>query len=67
LAISFFVLADCINEKKSTNCKISFHATNQCYSCITAGKYAEETVNKYFAKEPAFEKCLSKESVTKTL
>jgi len=24
-----------------------FHATNQCYSCITVGDYAEETVNTY--------------------
>ncbi len=28
-----------------------FHATNQCYSCITMGDYAEETVNTYFADE----------------
>ncbi|MCX6773910.1 MAG: nitrophenyl compound nitroreductase subunit ArsF family protein, partial [Candidatus Micrarchaeota archaeon] len=30
---------------------IHFHATNQCYSCITVGKYAEETVNTYFSEE----------------
>ena len=30
---------------------IHFHSTNQCYSCITVGKYAEETVNTYFAEE----------------
>jgi len=30
---------------------LHFHATNQCYSCITVGKYAEETVNTYFADE----------------
>jgi len=30
-----------------------FHGTNQCYSCITVGNYAEETVNTYFADEVA--------------
>ncbi len=30
-----------------------FHATRQCYSCITLGAYAEETVNTYFAPEVA--------------
>ena len=28
-----------------------FHGTNQCYSCLTVGAYAEETVNTYFAEE----------------
>jgi len=28
-----------------------FHATRQCYSCITLGDYAEETVNTYFSDE----------------
>jgi len=28
-----------------------FHGTNQCYSCITVGKYAEETINTYYAEE----------------
>jgi len=28
-----------------------FHGTHQCYSCITVGQYAEETVNAYFADE----------------
>lgn len=28
-----------------------FHGTNQCYSCITMGNLAEETVNTYFADE----------------
>ena len=28
-----------------------FHGTHQCYSCITVGAYAEETVNTYFADE----------------
>jgi len=28
-----------------------FHATRQCYSCITLGAYAEETVITYFAPE----------------
>ncbi|MFC1697171.1 nitrophenyl compound nitroreductase subunit ArsF family protein [Nanoarchaeota archaeon] len=28
-----------------------FHGTNQCYSCITVGDYAEETVNTYFSDE----------------
>ncbi len=30
---------------------IHFHGTNQCYSCIMVGDYAEETVNTYFAGE----------------
>jgi hypothetical protein len=30
---------------------IHFHGTHQCYSCITVGQYAEETVNTYFADE----------------
>lgn len=28
-----------------------FHGTNQCYSCITVGDYAEATVNTYFKEE----------------
>ena len=28
-----------------------FHASRQCYSCITVGNYAEETLNTYFADE----------------
>jgi len=28
-----------------------FHGTHQCYSCITVGAYAEETVNTYFKDE----------------
>jgi hypothetical protein len=28
-----------------------FHRTQQCYSCITLGAYAEETVRTYFAPE----------------
>jgi hypothetical protein len=28
-----------------------FHATKQCYSCITVGDLAEETLNTYFAEE----------------
>jgi len=28
-----------------------FHGTSQCYSCITVGALAEETVNTYFADE----------------
>ncbi len=28
-----------------------FHRTQQCYSCITLGAYAEETVTTYFAPE----------------
>lgn len=28
-----------------------FHGKNQCYSCITIGDYAEETVNTYFSEE----------------
>jgi len=28
-----------------------FHLNNQCYSCVTVGDYAEETVNTYFADE----------------
>ena len=30
---------------------IHFHGTNQCYSCITMGDMAEETINTYFANE----------------
>ena len=30
---------------------IHFHGTHQCYSCITVGAYAEETVNTYFKDE----------------
>jgi len=30
---------------------IHFHGTRQCNSCITVGKYAEETVNTYFSEE----------------
>lgn len=30
---------------------IHFHGTNQCYSCITVGDYAEATVNTYFSDE----------------
>ena len=30
---------------------VHFHGTHQCDSCITVGKYAEETVNTYFKKE----------------
>ena len=28
-----------------------FHGNNQCYSCVTVGAYAEETVKTYFADE----------------
>ena len=28
-----------------------FHGTNQCYSCITLGNYAAETINTYFKEE----------------
>jgi len=28
-----------------------FHGTHQCYSCITVGDYAEETINTFFADE----------------
>ena len=28
-----------------------FHGTHQCYSCVTVGDYAEETVKTYFADE----------------
>ena len=30
---------------------IHFHGTNQCYSCITMGDMAEETINTYFVDE----------------
>ena len=30
---------------------IHFHGTHQCYSCVTVGQYAEETINTYFSKE----------------
>lgn len=49
----------CIVEANSSSKEISidklevyhFHGTHQCYSCITVGNYAEETVNTYFADE----------------
>ncbi len=28
-----------------------FHGTNQCYSCVTMGDMAEETINTYFVDE----------------
>ncbi len=28
-----------------------FHGTQQCYSCVTMGDYAEATINTYFADE----------------
>ncbi len=28
-----------------------FHGTNQCYSCVTVGDYAEATVNTHFQEE----------------
>ena len=30
---------------------IHFHGTHQCDSCIAVGKYAEDTINTYFAEE----------------
>lgn len=30
---------------------IHFHATSQCYSCITMGDYAEQTINTHFKRE----------------
>lgn len=30
---------------------IHFHGTHQCYSCITVGNYAEETISTYFSQE----------------
>jgi hypothetical protein len=30
---------------------IHFHATNQCYSCITVGEYAKDTIETYFSDE----------------
>lgn len=30
---------------------IHFHGNNQCYSCITVGAYANETINTYFSNE----------------
>jgi hypothetical protein len=30
---------------------IHFHGTNQCYSCVTMGDLAEETLNTYFSNE----------------
>jgi hypothetical protein len=30
---------------------VNFHATNRCYTCITAGAYAKETVETYFQEE----------------
>jgi hypothetical protein len=28
-----------------------FHGTNQCYSCVTVGDYAKETLDEFFSKE----------------
>ncbi|MCX6801974.1 MAG: nitrophenyl compound nitroreductase subunit ArsF family protein [Candidatus Diapherotrites archaeon] len=33
-----------------------FHATRQCNSCITLGKFAEKTVNEFFSEELVFGK-----------
>ena len=30
---------------------VHFHATRQCYSCVTAGKYALETIQERFPEE----------------
>ncbi len=30
---------------------LHFHGHNQCYSCVTLGDFAEETMNTYFAEE----------------
>ncbi|MDP2755951.1 MAG: nitrophenyl compound nitroreductase subunit ArsF family protein [Nitrospirota bacterium] len=41
-------------EEKQSAEKIqvfAFHATQRCYSCITIGKFAGETVNEYFQPE----------------
>ena len=41
-------------EEKQSAEKIQvfvFHATQRCYSCITIGKYAGETVSEYFQPE----------------
>ncbi|HUU76400.1 MAG TPA: nitrophenyl compound nitroreductase subunit ArsF family protein [Methanoregulaceae archaeon] len=46
-----------INSPPTSNSSVEkveiyhFHATRQCYSCITLGAYAEETVNTYFSSE----------------
>jgi len=50
---------DQIAENQSKEEKLSaekiqvfvFHATQRCYSCITIGKFAGETVNEYFQPE----------------
>jgi len=47
-------IADTSNERTINIDKLEiyhFHGTHQCYSCITVGNYAEETVNTYFADE----------------
>ncbi len=61
LAISIFIIPkyfagnaisdDFINANVDKLEIYHFHATNQCFSCITVGDYAEETVNTYFADE----------------
>jgi len=43
-----------IKEERQSAEKIQvfvFHATQRCYSCITIGKFAGETVNEYFQSE----------------
>lgn len=49
------ISSNAVSDAKSVNIDhleiYHFHGTRQCYSCITVGKYAEETVNTYFADE----------------
>lgn len=48
-------IEDASEEKKEINIDkleiFHFHGNNQCYSCVTLGEYAEETVNAYFKDE----------------
>jgi hypothetical protein len=65
LLILIFLSSGCVENKEDSTSQvidstlksdphievIHFHGTDQCYSCVAVGDYAEETVNKYFADE----------------
>jgi hypothetical protein len=41
----------CMNEEIIKIEVFHFHTSSQCYSCITIGEHAEETINTYFLEE----------------
>ena len=60
LVLIILIVPNYFSEQQNTINSISgvekmeiyhFHVEQQCYSCITVGKYAEETVNTYFQNE----------------